>query len=149
MENILDKIVMKEIPYGSSAYEETIILRNEVFRKPWGLDIKDDDLSPDKEMDIYGAYLDGQLIATIFLADHEEGVARVRNVAIYEDYRGQGLGRYLMDFAEDLARQKGYKKVFLMGRTSVEAFYHKLGYETIGQAYDYRTIAHVDMIKDL
>lgn len=142
-------IVMKKIEYGSGEYQETIDLRDEVFRKPWGLDIKDDDLSPDKDMDIYGAYLDGELIGTVFLAEHEEGVARVRNVAIYEDYRGQGLGKYLMDFIEDIAREKGYKKSFLMGRTIVEDFYKRLGYKTIGEAYDYRTIPHVDMIKDL
>lgn len=142
-------IVMKEIKYGSPEYKETIELRNEVFRKPWGLDIKDDDLSPDKEMDIYGAYLDGKLIGTVFLAHHEEGVARVRNVAIYKEYRGKGLGKYLMDFIEDKAREKGYRKMYLMGRTNVEKFYKKLGYKTMGKPYDYRTIPHVDMIKDL
>ena len=142
-------IVMKKIEYGSGEYQETIDLRDQVFRKPWGLDIRDDDLSPDKDMDIYGAYLGGELIGTVFLVEHEEGVARVRNVAIYEDYRGQGLGKYLMEFIEDIAREKGYKKSFLMGRTIVEDFYKRLGYKTIGEAYDYRTIPHVDMIKDL
>lgn len=142
-------IIMKKIEYGSKEYDETVHLRNEVFRKPWGLDIKDDDLSPDKEMDIYGAYLDNNLIATVFLTEHEKDTARVRNVAIYEEYRGHGLGRYLMDFAEDIARKEGYKKVYLMGRVTVEDFYKKLGYSTIGQPYDYRTIPHVDMIKEL
>lgn len=142
-------VIMKKIVYGSKEYEDTIVLRNEVFRKPWGLDIKDDDLSPDKEMDIYGAYLDDKLIGTVFLTEHKEGIIRIRNVAIYEEYRGKGLGKYLMDFAEDLAKKQGYKKVFLMGRTIVEDFYHRLGYETIGEAYDYRTIPHVDMMKDL
>ena len=142
-------IIMRQITYGTPEYEETISLRNEVFRKPWGLDIKDDDLSPDKEMDIYGAYLNDKLIGTVFLAEQEEDVARVRNVAIYEEYRGKGLGRYLMDFIEDIARRKGYTKVYLMGRTIVEEFYHKLGYKTIGEPYDYRTIPHVDMIKEL
>ncbi len=142
-------IIIKEIKYGSKEYEETIDLRNEVFRKPWGLDIKDDDLSPDKDMDIFGAYLNEELIGTVFLAEHKEGIARVRNVAIYEEYQGQGLGKYLMNFIEDIAREKGYEKSFLMGRTIVEDFYKGLGYKTIGQAYDYRTIPHVDMIKDL
>lgn len=59
-------IVMKKIEYGSGEYQETIDLRDQVFRKPWGLDIRDDDLSPDKDMDIYGAYLGGELIGTVF-----------------------------------------------------------------------------------
>lgn len=142
-------IVMKEIQYGSEEYELTIHLRNEVFRKPWGLDIKDDDLSEDKEMDIYGAFSGDKLIGTVFLTEHEEGVARVRNVAIYDDYQGQGLGKYLMDFIEDVAREKGYKKSFLMGRTRVEDFYKRLGYKTIGEPYDHKSVPHVDMIKNL
>ena len=142
-------IVMKKIEYGSKEYDETVHLRNEVFRKPWGLDIKDDDLSVDKDMEIYGAFLDGKLVGTVFLTEHEPGVARVRNVALYDEYQGMGLGSYLMDFIENLAKEKGYEKCYLMGRTSVEPFYEKLGYTTIGKPYDYRTIPHVDMIKDL
>lgn len=142
-------IEMKKISYGTKDYKETIKLRNEVFRKPWGLDIKDDDLSSDKDMDIYGAYLNNKLIATVFLAEHNKETARIRNVAIYKEYRGLGLGSYLMNFIEQIAKNKGYKKAYLMGRTEVEDFYLKLGYKTIGKPYDYRTIPHVDMIKSL
>lgn len=145
----MNNIVMKKIKYGSSEYDDTVHLRNEVFRKPWGLDIKDDDLSVDKDMEIYGAFLDNKLIGTVFLTEHETNVCRVRNVAIYDEYQGMGLGRYLMDFIEDIARDKGYKKCYLMGRVTVEKFYEKLGYNTMGSPYNYRTIPHVDMIKDL
>lgn len=142
-------IEMKRIEYGSDEYEVSIDIRNEAFRKPWGLDIRDEDLTPDKDMEMYGGYLDGKMIATVFLTERDKDTARVRNVAILDDYRKHGLGRYLMDFIEDVAKEKGYSKVYLMGRVSVEAFYHKLGYKTLGDPYDYHTIPHVDMIKDL
>lgn len=142
-------IIMKNIAYGSKEYEDTVDLRNEVFRKPWGLDIKNDDLSPDKNMDMYGAFLDDKLIATVFLTEDDEETARIKNVAIFKEYRGTGLGRYLMDFIENIARERGYTKAALMGRVSVEDFYKKLGYKSIGEPYDYKTIPHVDMIKDL
>lgn len=142
-------VVMKSIVYASKEYEDSVDLRNEVFRKPWGLDIKNDDLSPDKNMDMYGAFLDDRLIATVFLTEDDKETARIKNVAIFKEYRGTGLGRYLMDFIENIARERGYTKAALMGRVSVEEFYKKLGYESIGEPYDYKTIPHVDMKKNL
>jgi len=142
-------VEMRKIEYGTEDYEVSIDIRNECFRKPWGMDIRDEDLSGDKDMDMYGAYLDGKMIATVFLTQDDEETARVKSVAILEEYRGYGLGRYLMDFIEDKAREKGYKRVNLMGRVWVEGFYHKLGYKTISEPYDYHTIPHIDMTKEL
>lgn len=142
-------IKMKRIAYGTDAYEVSIDIRNEAFRKPWGLDIRDEDLSGDKDMEMYGGYLDGKMIATVFLAEDDKDTARVKSVAILEEYRKHGLGRYLMDFIEDVARHKGYTKSNLMGRVSVEGFYHKLGYQTQSDPFDYHTIPHIDMTKDL
>ena len=142
-------ILMKNIEYGTEEYERSIDIRNEAFRKPWGLDIRDEDLSGDKNMDMYGGYLNDVMIATIFLTEDNDKIARVKSVAILEEYRVSGLGTYLMNFIEDLARKKGYTKVNLMGRVSVEEFYHKLGYKTLSLPFDYNTIPHVDMTKDL
>jgi predicted GNAT family N-acyltransferase len=142
-------VTIKPIIYGTQEYEESVDLRNEVFRKPWGLDIRNEDLSSDATYEMFGAYKDDKLIATIFLTEDDDETARIKSVAIFDEYRGKGLGTYLMDYVEDIARKKGYKKVALMGRVSAEVFYHKLGYKTISEAYDYNTIPHVDMIKDL
>lgn len=142
-------IEMKHIEYGSDEYERSIDIRNDAFRKPWGLDIRDEDLTGDKDMEMFGAYLDGKMIATIFLTQDDDETARIKSVAIDEELRGKGLGKYLMDYVEDIARKKGYKKVNLMGRVSVQVFYEKLGYKTIGQPFDYHTIPHVDMTKSL
>lgn len=142
-------IVIRKIVYGTPDYETSIFIRNEVFRKPHGLDIKDDDLSSDKVVEMFGAYLDDKMIATIFLDIVDRNTVKIRNVAILEEYRGKGLGKYLMDYVEDIARQRGYTKSILMGRVSAEKFYNKLGYKTLSEPYDYKTVPHVDMEKDL
>ena len=141
-------VAIRPIIYGTKEYEVSVDLRNEVFRKPWGLDIRNEDLSSDANYEMFGAYKDEKMIATIFLTEDDKETARIKSVAIFDEYRGKGLGRYLMDYVEDIARKLGYKKVALMGRVSVEVFYHKLGYKTISEAYDYHTIPHVDMIKE-
>ena len=142
-------IVIKKIVYGTPDYETSIFIRNEVFRKPHGLDIKDDDLSSDKVVEMFGAYLDDKMIATIFLDIVDGNTVKIRNVAILEEYRGKGLGKYLMGYVEDIARQRGYTKSILMGRVSAEKFYNKLGYKTLSEPYDYKTVPHVDMEKNL
>lgn len=142
-------VLLKEIEYGSDDYERSIDIRNEVFRKPWGLDIRDEDLTVDKDMQMYGAYLDGEMIATMFLTQDDEKAARIKNVAILKEYQRKGLGKKLMEYGEDLARKQGFTKVNLMGRVSAENFYHKIGYHTTSDSFDYHTIAHVNMEKEL
>ena len=142
-------IVIKDIEYGTQEYERSIDIRNEVFRRPWGLDIREEDLTGDKDMSMYGGYLEDLMIATIFLTQDDTETGRIKSVAILEEYQKMGLGRYLMDHVEDIARKKGYTKVNLMGRVSVEGFYEKLGYKTISPPFDYHTIPHIDMEKKL
>lgn len=141
-------IEIKIIDYASDEYEKSIDLRDQLFRKPWGLNIRDDDLSADQDMTMFGAYDKGRLIGTIFLAEDNKNIARIKSVAIDENYQGKGLGRYLMNYVEDIARDKGYKKINLMGRVSSQEFYEKLGYKAISKVYDYKTIPHLDMQKD-
>ena len=98
---------------------------------------------------MYGGYLDNNMIATIFLTQDYEEIARIKSVAILEEYQKRGLGRYLMEYVEDIARKRGYIKVNLMGRVSVEDFYKKLGYKTTSAPFDYHTIPHINMEKNL
>lgn len=137
------------IEYGSKEYLNSLTLRNEVFRKPYGLDIKDDNLEEDKEMDMYGVYIDSKLIGTVFLAKKDQDTAQIKTVALLEEFRGIGLGVYVMKFIEDVAREKGYTKSFLMGRVYAEKFYNKLGYKAISEPYNYKVISHIDMEKVL
>ena len=143
------EIEILKITYGSKEYLDTITLRNEVFRKPYGLDIKDDDLEVDKTMEMYGVYIEDKLIGTVFLTQKDEDTAHIKNVALLEEFRGIGLGAYIMQFIENIARKKGYTKAFLTGRLYAENFYHRLKYKTISQPFDYKTVPHVNMEKDL
>lgn len=137
------------IVYDSEQYLDSLTLRNEVFRKPFGLDIKNDDLDEDKVMDMYGAYIGDKLIGTVFLKEKDRSTAQIKTVAILEEFRGIGLGRYLLEFIEDLARERGYNQADLMARMSCRDFYGKLGYRAISETYDYKTIPHLDMTKTL
>lgn len=143
-------IVMKKIEYGTEEYEKTIDIRNDAFRKPQGLNIRDEDLSGDKKVDMYAGFIDGEMMSTVFLAHVDDETSQVKAVIVTPQYRGSGLGNYLMDFIEKKARNKGYKKMILMGRVSVEGFYKKLGYHTTSdEPFDYYQTPHIYMEKAL
>ncbi|KAL1130934.1 hypothetical protein AAG570_012175 [Ranatra chinensis] len=52
----------------------------------------------------------------------------IETVVIHPDHRGKGWGRILMEDAEEYARRKGKKKIYLSTRNQ-EGFYKRLGYE--------------------
>lgn len=140
---------MRRIEYGSPEYETTLDLRNEIFRKPQGLNLRDEDLSREALCDMFGGFLGDKIIATIFLAKIDDTTARIKAVMILEEYRGTGLGKFIMDYAENVARRQGYKYIKLLSRMSAETFYEKLGYERVSDVVDYYQVDHVSMVKEL
>ena len=140
---------MRKVEYGSPEYEEIMDLRNEYFRKPQGMDIRNEDNSIDEKSVMYGGYLDGKLMSCIFYLPKDENTAQVRAVIVDEKYQGIGAGKYLMDFIEEKIKSEGFNHIILHGRTKVEGFYEKLGYKSYGKVDIYNTIPHIWMEKDI
>ena len=62
------------------------------------------------------------------------GWAFVRYLAVPDQYRGQGLGRRLMDEAEKIAKAHGYIGLWLdTFEFQARPFYEKLGFELFGE----------------
>lgn len=75
--------------------------------------------------------------------------AKIERVAVRAEHRSRGLGKRLMETVEDEARKQGCTRVRLHAQTSVESFYHALGYETASDRFEQAGIPHVEMIKAL
>jgi predicted GNAT family N-acyltransferase len=54
-----------------------------------------------------------------------------------------------MNFAETVARDKGYKKVMMHARKNAMGFYEKLGYKATGNEFEEVTLPHYVMEKRL
>lgn len=84
---------------------------------------------------------------------YEEGVAEVKRVYLKEQYRGKGLGKYLMIELEKQAAKKGYKQLILeTGKPLTEAMrlYEHLGYEVIPNYGQYKEMKEsICMAKDI
>ncbi len=71
-----------------------------------------------------------RVIALLVLIEDEKGML-LDNIAVHSDAQGQGIGKRLMAFAEDLAMRSGYTRITLYTHvTMTESFelYKHLGY---------------------
>lgn len=142
---------VKTIEYGTDDYEDFLDFRDYYFRKPQGLDIRDDDLGGDKLAHMYAWYdKDGDIQATI-MYQPTDGKAQVRGVITSDQIRGAGFGRVIMEYVEDEIKKdpEDYKTIIMDARVVAQDFYEHLGYETISEVYDIAQIPHVKMKKEI
>ncbi len=78
-----------------------------------------------------------------------DGYAKLERVCVLKEFRGNGYGRDMIFFMENVAKEKGIEKSKLNGQTQVEIFYQHLGYKTISSEFMDAGIPHVTMTKPL
>ena len=140
---------MRQIIYGTADYYSALVLRNAALRKPLGMDISDDNLEADK-VDIHiGAFLGPTFIGTLILTILNGDEVKMRQVAVDENERGNGIGAKLVIFAENVVNEAGRKKMVLNARKVVVEFYKKLGYTIDGEEFVEVGIPHFKMEKRL
>ncbi len=81
------------------------------------------------------AMCEGRIVGTVGLKDYahpdrEEASPGVSTLYVHRVWRGKGVGRLLMEKAEDEARARGYKALWLYTSDSV-SFYEKLGWQQV------------------
>ncbi|UOY92183.1 GNAT family N-acetyltransferase [Ectobacillus sp. JY-23] len=78
-----------------------------------------------------------------------EDVGKLERICVLSSYRGKGAGRLIMDALEELAAAQQLHKVKLHAQTQAEAFYQRLGYQTISDVFMEADIPHVVMVKSI
>lgn len=142
-------MALKLIDYGSPEYQQMVHLRNEILRKPLGLTFQPEELEKEKEDILIAAFEDDKMLGCCMLINTEPGTVRLRQMAVLNTLQGKGIGRALMTFAENIARDRGFRKITMHARKSATGFYEKLGYSTNGEEFIEVTLPHVVMEKQL
>ncbi len=142
-------MALKIIDHGSPEYHQMVKLREELLRKPLGLTLSDDELENEKDNLLIGAFEDEDMLGCCMLVEETPDTVRLRQMAVTNDLQGKGIGKALMQFAENLARDRGYKKLTMHAREIAIGFYEKMGYEKKGQRFEEVTIPHFVMEKEL
>ena len=83
------------------------------------------------------------------LTKTEAGVVRLRQMAVVSGLQGKGIGKVLLQFAENIARDRGFKKIVMHARKTAIGFYEKSGYKIISTEFKEITIPHYEMEKIL
>ncbi len=142
-------MALKQIDYGSREYEMMLKLRNDLLRKPLGLSFDPKEL--EKEMDdvLIGAFEDDRMLGCCLLTRIDSKTMRLRQMAVPNNLQGKGIGRALMIFAENIARDMGFQVLMMHARVTAIGFYEKLGYVKNDGQFIEITIPHVIMEKRL
>lgn len=103
-----------------------------------------------------GAYVDDKLVsvASFYMDNHPaidaEYQFRLRGMATYEQFRGQGMSSALLRTAFPMIKNNHVKTIWCNARVSAVGFYQKVGFECMGEEFDIPDIGpHILMVKNL
>lgn len=142
-------MALKIIDHGSPEYRQMVKLRDDILRKPLGLGFTPDELEQEKDNMFIAAFEDDEMLGCCMLVEESPETVRLRQMAVLNDLQGKGIGRALMNFAENLARDRGYKVLAMHARKKAAGFYEKMGYNISGDEFTEVTIPHYVMEKRL
>jgi predicted GNAT family N-acyltransferase len=142
-------MAVKIIDHGSKEYKQMIDLRYNMLRKPLGLTFSEEELQTEKNNILIGCFDDDKLEGCCMLVPKDNENVQLRQMAVISGLQGKGIGRVLMQFAENIARDRGYRKLIMHARKTAMGFYEKLGYKKAGSEFLEVTIPHYAMEKNL
>lgn len=140
---------LKQIDHGSADYNKMVQLRYKVLRQPLGLNFSEEELSKEKNDILIAAFDEDKLMGCCVLCKNGEESLRLRQMAVDQQMQRNGIGASIIYFAENLARDKGYKKIIMHARITAAGFYEKFGFKKKGEEFYELNLPHILMEKIL
>lgn len=103
----------------------------------------------DAECRHYLAKLGDQAVGTARVRPLGDGAVKFERIAVHAPFRGQQVGRALMERAVADAREADTRSGVLHAQSTAAAFYLKLGFTQEGATFVEAGIPHVRMTKNL
>ncbi len=140
---------LKQIDHGTPEYKQMIQLRQLILRQPLGLTFSQEELEKEKEDILIAAFDDDDMLGCCMLVPIDSNTLRLRQMAVNNNLQGKGIGASIMSFAENIARDKGYRKMIMHARVTAIGFYEKFGYKAWGDEFIEVNLPHRVMEKKL
>lgn len=140
-------MALKIIDHGSKEYHQMVKLRDDILRRPLGLNFDFKELEEERHNLLIGAFEDENILGCCMLVEENPDVVKLRQMAVLNALQGKGIGRALMQFAENLARDHGYRVLTMHARKNAVGFYEKMGYRVKGNEFTEVSIPHYEMEK--
>jgi len=138
-----------EATCGSALHRQALALREAILRKPLGLTLTEEERADDTLRRHFCAIAQGTVVGSVSLKPVDNDTVQLRQMAVAEDRRREGIGALLLAHAEDWARGQGLRLIVLNARLGAESFYAKFGYLAQGEPFDENTVPHIRMTKRL
>ena len=140
---------LKQIYHGSKEYQQMVELRLEILRKPLGLSFSPEELAIEKNDILIGAFDEEEMTGCCILTKINENNVKLRQMAVLKNMQGKGIGETIIQFAENIARDKGYITLTMNARDTALGFYEKYDYKIEGEGFLEVNIPHHMMKKNL
>lgn len=140
---------LKQIDYGTPEYKQMVELRYQILRQPLGLTFSLEELAEENNDILIAAFDDDDMLGCCMLVPVDNNTLRVRQMAVMGNLQGKGIGASIMSFAENLARDKGYRNIVMHARDTAIGFYEKFGYKVRGDIFTEVNLPHHVMEKRL
>ena len=140
---------IKQIDHSTKEYRQMVDLRNDILRKPLGLFLKKEELEKEREDILIGAFEEDKMLGCCLLTKVDNDNVRLRQMAVQNNLQGKGIGATMLNYAENVARDAGYKNMVMHARKTAIHFYEKLGYKITSDEFIEITIPHFIMEKRL
>lgn len=128
--------------------EQAWAIRRRVF-------IEEQDVPEEIEMDEDDAHafhalaMDGKApVGCGRMVAHDDFV-KIGRMAVLRERRGEGIGRSILTFLMERARQQGFSRALLHAQLTAEGFYLKHGYVPEGEVFEEAGIPHRRMSREL
>ena len=142
-------MALKQIDHGTAEYIQMIELREMVLRRPLGLSYSHDELAREKDDILIVCTDDGEMLGCCILTEIDKETVRLRQMAVPDKLHGKGIGASVIHFAENLAKDKGYRCVTMHSRDTAIGFYERFGYKIKGNQFKEVNLPHHLMEKKL
>jgi len=138
-------LTFREVPYNSPDYLELARLRDLHLRQPIGLRLRDSDRVGEEQHRHFLLEDEGVILGGLIAVPLGGESAKLRQMWIHPDHRGNGHGQRLLEEVEQKLISEGVRHFTLHARMNAKAFYAKCGYEEIGETFTEVGRPHVRM----
>jgi predicted GNAT family N-acyltransferase len=75
--------------------------------------------------------------------------AKIGRVCVLKEFRGQGIGKLIVEKLIEAARARGYEEIILHSQVYIAALYEKFGFKKRGEVFKEAGIDHIEMTADI
>ena len=138
---------LKQIDHGTKEYQQMVQLRKLILRQPLGLSFTKEELDKEKDNILIAAFDEDEMLGCCMLTKIDDNTLQLRQMAVNNNLQGKGIGASIMSFAENLSRDRGYKKLIMHARKTATGFYEKFGFKVKGPEFLELNLPHHVMEK--